>query len=61
MTASRIRKSTREWIEQILNSRVQPRMNGVQITRIDMGTGKFGYVVSVPQSQNGPHQAPVRL
>ena len=51
-------KITREWIEQILNSRVQPRMNGVQIARIDMETGKFGFVISVPQSQTGPHQAP---
>lgn len=51
-------KITREWIEQILNSRVQPRMNGVQIARIDMENGKFGYVISVPQSQTGPHQAP---
>jgi hypothetical protein len=23
-----------------------------------MGNGQFGYVISVPQSQNGPHQAP---
>jgi hypothetical protein len=51
-------KITREWIEQILNSRVQPRMNGVQTTRIDMGSGKFGYVISVPQTQTGPHQSP---
>jgi hypothetical protein len=51
------RKITREWIE-ILNSRVQPRMNGVQTARIDMGNGKFGYVISVSQTQTGPHQAP---
>jgi hypothetical protein len=51
-------KITREWIDQILNSRVQPRMNGVQTARIDMGNGQFGYVVSVPQTQTGPHQAP---
>jgi hypothetical protein len=51
-------KITREWIEQILNSRVQPRMNGVRTTRIDMETGNFGYVISVPQTQTGPHQAP---
>jgi hypothetical protein len=51
-------KISRKWIEQILDSRVQPRMNGVQTTRIDMGSGKFGYVISVPQSQTGPHQSP---
>lgn len=51
-------KINREWIDQILNSRVQPRMSGVRTTRIDMGTGKFGYVITVPQTQAGPHQAP---
>lgn len=51
-------KVTREWIEQILNSRVQPRLTGVTTARVDMGNGQFGYVISVPQSQNGPHQAP---
>lgn len=51
-------KITREWIEQILNSKVQPRMDGFRIERVDMESGKFGYVISVQQSQNGPHQAP---
>lgn len=53
-------KISREWIEQVLNSRIEPRINGIQITRIDMENGKFGYVISVPQSQIGPHQAPDR-
>lgn len=51
-------KITREWIEQIINSRVQPRMNGIRTVRIDIGNGKFGYVISVPQTLIGPHQAP---
>jgi hypothetical protein len=51
-------KVTREWIEQILNSRVQPRLSGVTTARIDMGNGQFGYVISVPPTQTGPHQAP---
>jgi hypothetical protein len=51
-------KITKEWIEQILNSKVQPRMDGVRIERIDMETGKFGYVITAQQSQIGPHQAP---
>ncbi len=33
-------------------------MDGVRIERIDMETGKFGYVINVQQSQIGPHQAP---
>ncbi|MGX4771092.1 AlbA family DNA-binding domain-containing protein [Bradyrhizobium guangdongense] len=51
-------KVTREWIEQILISRVHPRMNGVRIDPIDLGAGKRGFVISVPQTQTGPHQAP---
>jgi len=33
-------------------------MYGLRIERIDMQTGNFGYVISVPKSQTGPHQAP---
>jgi hypothetical protein len=51
-------KVTREWIDQILNSRVQPRMHGIRTDRIDMENGRFGYVISVPPTQSGPHQAP---
>ena len=51
-------KITKEWIEQILNSKVLPRIDRVRIDRIDMETGKFGYVITVQQSQTGPHQAP---
>ncbi|QND70817.1 helix-turn-helix domain-containing protein [Tardiphaga robiniae] len=49
---------TREWIGQILNSRIHPRMSRYTIDQIDMGNGKFGFCISVPQSQTGPHQAP---
>lgn len=51
-------KITREWIEQILNSRVQPRLSRVTTARIDMENGQFGYVITVPPTQTGPHQAP---
>src|SRR5438067_7704752 len=44
-------KITREWIEQILNSRVQPRLSGVTTTLIDMENGQFGYVLTVPPTQ----------
>jgi hypothetical protein len=51
-------KITREWIEQILNSRIQPRML-VSIARIDMENGQFGYVITIPQSRTA-HQAPTK-
>jgi hypothetical protein len=50
-------KITREWLEQVLSSRIQPRIQGVRITRIPMGNGSFGYVIDVPTSSTG-HQAP---
>ena len=49
---------TREWIGQILNSRIQPRLSRYTIDQIDMGNGKLGFSIGVPQSHSGPHQAP---
>ncbi|MBN8987575.1 MAG: ATP-binding protein [Rhizobiales bacterium] len=49
---------TREWIGQILNARVQPRMNDVRIDEIDLGSGKRGFAISVAPTKIGPHQAP---
>jgi hypothetical protein len=51
-------KVTREWIEQVLTSRVQPRMIGVRIDRIELSPDKYAYVVTVPPTNIGPHQAP---
>jgi hypothetical protein len=50
-------KITREWIEQIIHARVHPRML-FNSHPIELSPGRFGYVVTVPQSQVGPHQAP---
>jgi hypothetical protein len=51
-------KISREWIMQILNSRVTPRMEGVTVTRIGLSDGGYGYVINIPQTISGPHQAP---
>jgi hypothetical protein len=51
-------KITREWIIQILNSRVQPKMVGVTVERIKLSEHGFGFVINVPQTNSGPHQAP---
>jgi len=51
-------KITREWLHQILSSRIQPRIDGVQIQRIPLSERGNGYVITVPQTMNGPHQAP---
>ncbi len=49
---------TREWIEQVIDSNVQPRMLGLVITPIQLEKG-YAYVIIVPQSTSrGAHQAP---
>lgn len=51
---------TREWLEQVINSTIQRRIDGVKIKQIELKTcnpGKVIYVVSVPQSKRAPHMA----
>jgi hypothetical protein len=50
---------TREWIEQVLNSRIQPRIQGLVITPIEVKPARYAYVITVPQATAlAPHQAP---
>jgi len=49
---------TREWIGQVLNARIQPRLNGLRIDEIDLESGKRGFSISVSSTKAGPHQAP---
>ncbi|CAE6724717.1 hypothetical protein R69658_01529 [Paraburkholderia aspalathi] len=51
---------TREWLEQIINSRIQRRIDGVRINQVALpqsAPGRVAYVVFVPQSAMAPHQA----
>jgi hypothetical protein len=49
---------SREWIEQVLSSNIQPQIQGLIITPIQLSKG-WGYVIDVPQSTSrGAHQAP---
>jgi hypothetical protein len=49
---------TREWIEQVIDSSVQPRIEGLIISPIPVGAKRFAYVLTVPQaSARAPHQA----
>ncbi len=51
-------KITREWIEQIINSKIQPRVSGIRIAQISNQKGGAIFVITIPASQSGPHQAP---
>jgi predicted HTH transcriptional regulator len=51
---------TTEWLEQVISSRIQRRIDGVRINQVPLTTvepGKVAYVVSVPQSTRAPHMA----
>jgi hypothetical protein len=48
---------SREWLEQIIMSKVTPIIDGVRIIPISVGPGKSLYIVEVPKSHRAPHQA----
>jgi hypothetical protein len=48
---------TREWLEQVVNSNISPRLEGVQIIQIPVSKNKSIYVIGIPKSFRGPHQA----
>jgi len=50
---------SKEWLEQVINSRIAPKIDGIRINPIHLETtssGRYAYVVCVPQS-NTAHQA----
>lgn len=51
---------SREWLEQIINSRIQPRIDDIRINQIELSganAGKVIYCVNIPQSKRAPHMA----
>jgi hypothetical protein len=49
---------TKEWVEQVIDSRVQPRIEGLIIKPINLAKG-LGFVLTIPQATaRAPHQAP---
>ncbi len=47
---------SREWLENVITSRIHPKIDGVKINPIERTDGKYIYLVYVPQSQTA-HQA----
>ncbi|MDV2503794.1 MAG: ATP-binding protein [bacterium] len=50
---------SKEWLEQVINSRIQPRIDGIIINPVKLSgkkEGKYIYVVDIPQSHTA-HQA----
>src|SRR5437773_5026262 len=51
---------TKEWLDQVIHSRISRRVPGVRINPIPLTTtnpGRMVYVVSIPQSHQAPHMA----
>lgn len=51
---------SKEWLEGVINSRIQRRISGLRIHPIELKTnspGKYAYAVEIPQSRQAPHQA----
>jgi predicted HTH transcriptional regulator len=51
---------TKEWLEQVINSTIQHRIEGVrvkQVALVNRHPGRVAYIVYVPQSLRAPHQA----
>jgi Putative DNA-binding domain len=50
---------TREWIEQVIDSNVQPRIGGLRIKPIEVASGRLAYAITIPAATtNAPHMAP---
>ncbi|UJB69560.1 ATP-binding protein [Acaryochloris sp. 'Moss Beach'] len=52
---------SKEWLDQVINSNIKPKVEGVIINPIELLTtkpGKYVYVVNIPQAlSRAPHQA----
>jgi hypothetical protein len=51
---------TPESVEQVIQSRIHPRINGIRINPIELRKtrqGRFMYAIHIPSSPNAPHQA----
>jgi hypothetical protein len=49
--------TSKEWLEQVINSNIQQRIDGIIINPIEISINKVVYVVYIPQSLRAPHQA----
>jgi len=49
-------KISEEWLEQVINSRITPRISNIRIVKIEVEDFKYVFVVDIPQSDTA-HQA----
>jgi hypothetical protein len=49
-------KWTRERIESVINAKISPRIDGIEIHQVRMSADRSAYVIATPKSSRGPHQ-----
>ncbi len=51
-------EQTKEWIENVLTGNIEPRIQGIEIKRIPLASGKHAVVIDIPQAGAlAPHQS----
>lgn len=52
---------TKEWLEDVITSTIQPRVEGIRVTQVSLSgqhQGRVAYVIDIPQARSlAPHQA----
>ena len=51
---------SKEWLEQVISSRIQRKIDNIRIHQIPINDSNVAYVVEIPQSSRAPHQAKCR-
>jgi hypothetical protein len=49
-------KFSREWLEQVIQSNISPRIDGLRINQIPISTETSAFAVLIPKSYRSPHQ-----
>lgn len=47
----------KEWLENIITSTINPRIDGIIIHPVEIKAGSYAYIVHIPKSNRAPHQA----
>ncbi len=51
-------RNYREWLENIVDSGISPKISQLRINAIQLTNGNFAYALEVPKSTAAPHQSP---
>ena len=52
------KRNWQEWVGQIIDSGIFPKISGIKINSINLDSGNFAYAIEIPKSSSAPHQSP---